>query len=100
MHNVINHRPPHTDTKRDDMESLLSSIASALHEALADVHEAQGLVQHGPRRYVAEADAEHAVQHLLQAIEDNLMDTVTGLRLVERRARRDEAADERPPPAP
>ena len=63
------------------MESMLFSIARALHDALDDVSEAQHWIEQAKRESHSE-EAERTVQRLLQAVEGNLMDTVVGIRLV------------------
>jgi hypothetical protein len=60
---------------------VLGAVDEALHEALSDVRRARALVE---GRYARGDDQVEAVRRLLQAVEDNLLNTVVGIRLVSR----------------
>lgn len=63
------------------MEPVLVSIAHALRDALRDVNEAQQWIERGKRGPYNE-QTERTVQRLLASVEDNLTETVVGIRLI------------------
>lgn len=68
------------------MESLLASVEEALRDALGDVELARDVARDRPRATPPPDDPD--MGPLLDAIENNLMDTVVGLRLLKKRHER------------